>query len=76
MTYGEVIKTIWRSDQKRSITIVKRGALFTYDESGEQFDLGEAFWGPTGGGGLFQTADDAETAAALEIPWLRDQNSN
>jgi hypothetical protein len=68
------LKTIWRLDRKRSVAIVKRGELFSFEEDGEQFESDYAYWGPVSCGGLFETAVEAEGAAIMEIPWLREQN--
>ena len=76
MSAGEVVRTLWRSDRKRCVNIVHRGALYTFEESGEQFDLDESYWGPLSGGGLYDTAEGAEATARAEVPWLREQNSN
>jgi hypothetical protein len=73
MAHDQVIRTVWRLDRKRSVAIIQRGTHFSYEESGEQFDLGKAYWGPISEGGLFKSADDAEETATIEIPWLRDQ---
>jgi hypothetical protein len=73
MSRGEVVKVIWRSDQKRMVEIVRRGGFYSFEESGEQFDLNEAYWGPFSGGGLHDTPEGAENTARAEVPWLRDQ---
>jgi hypothetical protein len=73
---GEVVKTLWRSDRKRSVEIVRRGDFYTFTEQGEDFDLGETYWTLLSGGGLHDTSESAEATARAEVPWLRDQNSN
>jgi hypothetical protein len=34
------------------------------------------YWGHSRMSGLYASADDAEQAAYLELPWLRDEKSN
>jgi hypothetical protein len=36
----------------------------------------DAFWDPTHVSGFYDSAEAAERAACLELPWLRDQISN
>jgi len=76
MSPQDVVKTIWRSDRKRNVEIIRRGEFYSFEESGEQFDLGEVYWGPLSGGGIHDTAEGAERTARAEVPWLRDQISN
>jgi hypothetical protein len=73
---GDVVRTLWRSDRKRCVEILRRGEFYTFEERGEQFDLGESYWGPVSGGGLHDTLEGAEATARAEVPWLREPDSN
>ena len=78
MTDRRIIKTIWRHDRKRSVSITEKLGLYSLTEEGNQEDRFECegrecveiFWGPISSGGFYDTAENAERAALAELPWL------
>jgi hypothetical protein len=69
---AKTIKTIHHPDGIARIFIIARDdGLFSYEGEAEYTEDGETFWAPAPGGGLFETAEAAETNARHEIPWLK-----
>ena len=73
-------KVFERADGKAKLTISERDdGLYSFgvyeehvitDDDGTGNPGPYTFWMPTSGSGLYQTAEEAEAAAKLEIPWL------
>ena len=74
----ELIKRLHSEDRLRHVDIMRshqglfRFVELTYITEGD----GHWFWTPVSESGLYASAEDAERGARLELPWLRDENSN
>lgn len=76
LTNERIIKTIERTDGKSRLFIFKRDdGLYRYEGEAEQEEDGEVFVAPCDFSGLYETADEAERTASVEVLWLRRQLS-
>ncbi len=70
------IKHVLSADGKKRMLIMEAGNLFRFDEDTYVTEGGYTFWSPTHCSGVYDSAEAAERDARLELPWLRDKNSN
>jgi hypothetical protein len=69
---GITLKTLKSFDGKRYVDIVVRNdGRFQFFEHYETTEDGYTYWAPGWISGHYEFAEDAETAARAEIPWLR-----
>jgi hypothetical protein len=70
------IKTIERADGKARLFFFRRDdGLYRFESEAEQEEDGEFFIAPCDFSGLYQTVEEAERAAAIDVLWLRRQLS-
>ena len=69
-------------DGRRRVRVVKSsvGKLFYFKEETYRFDddeyVQDYYWSPSYISGLYDSAEAAEQAAHIELPWLRGESSN
>ncbi len=65
------------TDGLQRLAIVKRSdGLFGYAGERLTTEDGDTFWEPAEGSGIYETEQEAERAALVEIAWFREENSN
>jgi hypothetical protein len=73
------IKLVLSADSTKRVRIMATPRnLFCFEEETYVVEVenNDAFWSPTHVSGFYDSAEAAERAAFLELPWLRDQISN
>jgi hypothetical protein len=69
---GTTLKTLKSIDGMRCVDIVVRNdGRFQFFEYYETTDDGYTYWAPGWISGQYESAEDTESAARVEIPWLR-----
>jgi len=69
------IKRVMSEDGKRRMLVMAPYRnLFRFEEETHVTEDGYTFWSPTHVSGLYDSAEAAELAARMELPWLRDKN--
>jgi hypothetical protein len=81
MRTGLRLKQVLSPDSKRCVFISEAdvGNLFRFEEEAYVNEDGYEYgphWKPTHISGLYASPEEAWRAAHLEIPWLRDADSN
>jgi hypothetical protein len=77
MTERRVVRSIWSADQKHRLDIFRRpDGHFGYAGESQVTEDGETYWNPTDMSGIYETAEEAEKDALVEVPWLRNLKPN
>ena len=76
MDWKEIKRVLSEDGQQRMLVMAAPGSLFRFDEDTHVSKDGYTFWSPTHMSGLYDSAEAAERAARMELPWLRDKNPN
>jgi hypothetical protein len=77
MSTEKEIKRVPRQDGKKRMLVVKSGLGNLYrfeEESYVTTEDGYSFWATSHVSGLYDSAEAADRAGRLELPWLREQN--
>jgi hypothetical protein len=70
--HASEVKKLRRPDSKAEIFILKRDdGLYEYKGYAEFDEDGIVYWGPAEQSGLLASAEEAESNAIDEVPWLR-----
>lgn len=66
---GDVVKKIWRADNRRCILVVRKGSRFTFLEDATAEGVTYDTWPELLEGGWFDSAECAEAEARKVVPW-------
>jgi hypothetical protein len=73
--WKEIRQVISVDGQRRMRVNLTPNNLFRFFEETWVIDEEEGeYWSPSHMSGVYASAEEAERAARLELPWLRDQN--
>lgn len=77
MAERRVIRSIWSPNQKKRLDIFQRpDGHFGYEGVSQVTEDGETYWQPSDMSGIYETAEEAERDALVEVPWLRNLKPN
>lgn len=76
---ADVVKVITSADGKAQVELLRRhDGLFEYRGYVERVDDApygaRAYWAQTAYSGLYETVEELEQAATLNVPWLREMS--
>ena len=77
--HADVVKIITSADGKAQIALLRRNdGLYEYRAYVERVDDApygaRPYWAPTAYSGLYETVEELERAARLNVPWLREMS--
>jgi hypothetical protein len=72
---GEVVKKIWRTDNRRCILVVRNGSRFTFIEDATDEGVTYDTWPDLLDGGWYDSAEAAEVDARKIVPWATGTSS-
>jgi len=76
LTWKEITQVVSEDGNRRMTIWLIPTDRFRFIEDTRVHEDDDMYWHPSHTSGVYPSAEEAECVARLELPWLRDRNSN